>query len=292
LHGTFNSSGSYFGSAGKPSFAVSLGIVRAGDTYAITGSAGGENIEIYKSAFSKSTTLAESGKYTILLAPSQSGTSVPQGVGYATLSISSSGNARLVGRLADNTSFSVSGPISSNPGAPDQFTIYDAGLYHSKGLLSGVITFNVTSGSDCDATIAWTKPATSSHYYSSGFTTDLNVTGSTYAPQKHTMVLAFASSANNAEVTLVDGDLTAMLQEPVTYTPANKVIAGGSTISKLKVSVKVSSGLFSGSFIDPQSNKKTDFGGALYTKVPQAAGFFLGAVENGFGQSGSVTLLP
>ncbi len=290
LHGTFDSNGSYFGPPANPVFSFSL--IRAGNTYAITGAADGQNIEIFKSASaSGGATLAESGKYTLLLSPTTADAGVPQGIGYGVLTIGKTGKGRLVGRLADNTSFTVSGPILTQSGGADEFNIFTRAIYHKKGLLSGVISFAGSANEDCSATLLWMKPTSSSHYYGGGINTELDLKGSAYHFTKGTMALAFASSPGNASITVKDGGLGATgLSETIDYTGTNTIIVSSATIPGLRVKISTSSGLFSGSFVDPQGQKKTAFSGALFTKVPQAAGYFLGPVTSGIGLSGSVDI--
>ena len=61
---------------------------------------------------------------------------------------------------------------------------------------------------------------------------------------------------------------------------------------KLTFTLNATAGTFSGSVAPPGGTKKVTFSGVLQQRAVQAAGFFLGLVVGGEGQSGTVSLGP
>jgi hypothetical protein len=226
---------------------------------------------------------------------------MPQGTGYATVTVGATGVVVWAGKLADGTAFTGSGPLVGGT-AGNQFIIFNPTIYGHAGLLAGSIAFKNLADSDCNGALRCIKPQQASgSYYQAGFDTGLAVMGSTYtAPPPGTMALAFPSELYNGITELTGGGLVNSLGQSqpinatVTLTPLNTVIAALPNRDALKLTIHPSTGTFSGTFLHPASQQTVSFAGVLYqqTNIPQAAGFFLGPVLNGTGDSGNVSLTP
>jgi uncharacterized repeat protein (TIGR03803 family) len=137
---------------------------------------------------------AQPGKYTLLFTATDTSAEIPQGTGYATLTVSKNGGVVMAGKLADDESFSTSGFITGT--ASNQF-IFDKTLKYAsvtpsgtKGSLMGTITFvTVTGTSDLSGTMEWIKPSQTKGAYPGMIDTNLAVIGSLYTYAKGDSVL-------------------------------------------------------------------------------------------------------
>jgi hypothetical protein len=293
--GVLNADGDFTANVGKPPIALALQLDVSGDgsipgDYLISGSAGGQALTAFHAAYLAGETVAESGTYTMLLTPTDTSNGVPQGTGYGTLTVSpTGGGAMLTGKLADSTPFTAAGQLVGSGSGYNQFILFDPAIYGGKGLLAGAIAFEELPSSDCDGTLFWLKPAqTQGHYYKAGFDTDLALAGSLYlAPPPGQAALDITSGLFE----LSGGGLENPIQESVTLLPNNTVTVDNSAGQHLQITINPATGMFSGSFIHPLTNKTISFGGLLFQRVPQAGGFFLGPVVDGTGSSGNATLV-
>ena len=105
------------------------------------------------------------GQYTFVLAPADTNdTSVPQGYGYSTLTVTKTGSGRLQGVLGDGTKIKSIVPVS----AIGTWPLYNA-LYKNHGSCLGWITLSTNSA--IDSTVDWFKPPVATdHFYPAGFT--------------------------------------------------------------------------------------------------------------------------
>jgi hypothetical protein len=136
--------------------------------------------------------------------------------------------------------------------------------------------------SDVQGLLLWTKPHAGGVFYPAGFITEVMAYGSRYVvPPAGTGAL----SLSNAVVVLAGGNLDSTFNEDVVFTPFNKVIPAPPNPQKLVLTISASSGLFSGSFLNPQTLRSSPIRGVLLQKQNAGAGYFLGT-----NQSGSVFL--
>ena len=216
---------------------------------------------------------------------------MPLGFGYATLNVNESGNVSISGKLADGTSFS-DGVVITGGTTPlvNQFPVYINLSYKAPGSLIGTVTFeNIPNESDCDGVLAWTKPPqTSGVLYTGGISTTLSAIGSRYAkPPAGVLALTLTgTSAPNASVTLNESDWANPITHLVTVGPgatpsSNTVTVAMTGSDALQMSINAGSGSFSGSFLNPSTNKTTSIGGVLFRKQTMAGGFFLTPTESG-----------
>ena len=243
---------------------------------------------------------AATAEYTMLLEPTDASAEIPQGTGYALLTMSSTGGIIMSGQLADGESFSTTGAIGGDGG--DQF-ILDTPLSYagaSQGLLSGTLNFVTTTGpfettgtGDLAGTIAWTKPQQTSGNFPAAFGTNLNAVGSLYTPPGAGVGVLPGFTTGTLELSgtgaLTASDSTALVKK-VKLTAANSFTVTNPAKDKLKVTVTPSTGVFKGTFMDSPPGSAavlTDFTGVLFQQEENGGGFFVGPKD-----SGAVILTP
>ena len=221
------------------------------------------------------------GRYTALILP-PADSSLPQGAGYATLTVSAKGGVVMAGALADGEPFSTSGVIVSGT----QFIVNTALSYPSvtvkkaKGSLAGTLTFETLTGnSDFSGTLAWTKPPQSKGEYPAAIDTNLNVIGSLYIVGARGSVLPEFTTG-----TLELSDTSGFVLTAISQLTSQNTLVVTNPPDSLKVTITVSTGVFKGSFQYPvpgKGPKLTDFAGVLFQDQNLADGYFLG--PNGSG---------
>jgi len=231
------------------------------------------------------------GKYTILLSATDTSATVPQGDGYATMTVTKGGGAVAAGKLPDGESFSASGYIVSGSAAKSQLVIARALKYPSvtdkgsSGFLFGTLTFvTMTGGSNLNGIVEWVKPQQRTGAYPASIDTNLKVIGSTYTrPGKKGSVLPGFTSG-----TLELSDTSGLiLSGTAELTAANKLIVTNPA-DGVKVRINPKNGIFHGSFDDSgKRHELTNFGGVLFQDQTIGGGSFIGP-DGG----GSVTLAP
>ena len=218
------------------------------------------------------------GNYTVIM-PRVSDLTRAQGIGYAAMRVSKSGAVTIVGAFGFGLPCSFGGFMADDGTLPFYVS---AGPSDSVG---GMLTFrDLPAQSDCDGTPTWyhTGPA------GGGFAQVMDFIGSGYiAPPRGMRVLHFANGADNGSVLLDEGGLPAPIEKLVTVTPNNAAIVSAPGADKLALSIVLKTGLFSGSFIHPTSQKKTPLNGAVLQKQDIGGGLFMSA-----GQAGCVEFNP
>ena len=227
-------------------------------------------LALNRAVFNKKTNPAPAslvGKFTALFQPTSSAAGTPQGDGFATVSVDAGGRIRMAGQLADGTKIAQGATLSN--GEWPLFVL----LYKKSGFLSGVVSFQaVPDTSDFAGDLDWLKPA--------AFTNKLQAIGSRYiAPPKGQRLLNFANTSPNAHVTTTAGNVAPPLDKAVTLTTANKIEVSAFQPERLKLSIKVPTGVMSGSFLD--SGKTRKLNGVIFQKQNLGSGFFLGTSESG-----------
>jgi uncharacterized repeat protein (TIGR03803 family) len=217
------------------------------------------------------------GEFTFTLAPADStDATVPQGYGYATLDVSSTGSGSLKGVLGDGTKISGKFPVSGYGTWP----LYNS-LYKNGGSCLGWVTFaedNTLSG-----TVYWFKGASSSQFYPNGFSTALSLTGDLYTPPAS----GGPSVAATGQLTLGGGNLMSNIVIDMSIAANGTGTASPAGSDSLKLKVAPTTGQMSGSFLDPTIGKAVKFEGLLLQSSGAASGYFLGTSESGF-----VTFVP
>jgi hypothetical protein len=217
------------------------------------------------------------GRYTITLAPANTNdTTVPQGFGYGTLTVSKTGRGRLSGLLGDGTPIKADLSVSGF----NTFPFYNA-LYSKKlGACIGLIT--LSTNTPLDATLNWIKPQTAKdHFYPAGFTTAVTLSGAKFV----TPSAGGPSVAGNAQVILGGGNTPSNIVKSVVISSNGLVTVSSPASDQLVLSIVPTSGQFLGSFFNSAINKRAAFTGLLVQTNNvgnSGAGFFRGTNETGF----------
>jgi hypothetical protein len=220
------------------------------------------------------------GAFTFALAPADtSDSSVPQGYGYGTLTVSSLGSGSLKGVLGDGTKISGKFPVSGYGTWP----LYNSLYKKNGGSCIGWVTFagdNTLSG-----TVYWFKEAgVAGQFYTNEFSTALSLTGDIYVPP----AAGGPSVAATGQLTLGGGNLTSnIVISNVVISAKGTGTASPVGSNNLKLKIQPTTGQMSGSFLDPSIDKAVKFNGLLLQNSGAASGYFLGTSESGF-----VTFVP
>jgi hypothetical protein len=237
-----------------------------------------------------------SGGYTILISATDTSASVPQGIGYATMTVGENSSVAMAGQLPDGESFSAGGILSGgNEGT--EFVIDKALTYPavtnigSSGFLSGSLVFEKLTGSDVDGTLQWIKPQQNAGHYPAAILTNLKVIGSDYSPPTKTSGVLPGFTAGTLELSDT-GTLslsgTGYVDQAVVLSSSNVLKLTAPIMDHLTGAVTLSTGVFRGTFYYPgKIPKLTGYTGVLYQDETAGEGFFLG--PDG---SGTVSLTP
>jgi len=225
-----------------------------------------------RAVYSGSRPCPVAGKYNCLLVPTVASATVPQGDGYATLTVVASGNGVLAGTLADGTAINVTMPVSKHGTWP----LYKL-LYANKGDAIGWLSI-IASNNTVAAVVDWIKPIGTGRY-AAGFSTVLTLQGTKYPSP---------AVAGRWQLTLGQGNLPSNVVKTVTISTTGAVTLPPVDSYKLSLKVTSATGKFTGSFVYPGTRKVVSFTGLfLQPPEPEAGGFFLGPSASGF-----VTLEP
>ena len=238
------------------------------------------NLEGYRATFHSTLNPATSfaGKYTLAFSGSTDPASSPQGNGYGAVTVTTAGAVTFTGGLGEGTPVTQKGPLAAN----GQWAFY-VPLHRGGGSILGWLTLGDTGSSDVSGLLLWTKPAgVAGTLYPTGFVSDVTTIGSRYlAASSGNRALNFSNSV----VRLEGGNLSAPLAQYVYLSEFNKVSLLTAGTNKLAITLSTSSGLMSGSFVNPETLKKSVIKGTLLQRQNFGSGYFLGT-----NQSGSVFL--
>ena len=216
----------------------------------------------------------QSGKYTMLLSGGDDETVSPAGQSPAILDVTTAGAVTLKGTLADGTPVVQRSTLAMNGQTPIFAT-----LYKGKGSLIGWLTMMNTDTNDTPGLLLWTKKEMAGgKIYFGGFTNEALALGSRYVvPATGSASLAWS----NGVARLEQGNLSAAMTNNVTLSSANKITVTSTNASGLAFSLKNSSGLISGSFLHPDTLKKSVIKGVILQKQQIGGGIFLGTNHSG-----------
>jgi probable HAF family extracellular repeat protein len=204
--------------------------------------------------------------YTALIPP-PADTTLPQGYGEITMTVKSSGGAKLVGRLGDGTLIKITAKFLNGEISLDQK------LYQGKGILSGTITFETEAGTDADGQLTWTKPKAAKGLYPAGFSTTVDFQGATF--------MAPALASGTYPFTLTGGGLAQPITHSLTVAANEAITVADPGADGLKIALDKTTGLFTGSFLMPMAKTRTKFTGLIQQKQSYGAGYFLGHAASG-----------
>ena len=205
------------------------------------------------------------GRYTFVL---HATTPAPAGFGCGELSVKDDASFRLTGTLPDGTSFSQGGTLG-----------LDGFLAFCTREAVGPLVFNAEVDpalSTLGGEIRWVKPKKSSaRRFPAGFNLGLALFGTRYVPPlagQNSLTLAPNATATDFQATAPDW--ATPLAQPFSLGLDHR---GQSAVARSGFSfqVKPATGLFSGTFRDPQTGRRTKFRGALLQSEASGAGFFL-----------------
>jgi hypothetical protein len=277
-------------SAPHSPLAVTLQLTAGSDQ--VTGSIdiGGQTslLDGYRAVFHSSANPATAfaGKYTLAFSGSDDAAASPQGHGFGAVTVTSAGAVTFKGAAADGTPVTRKAPLAAN----GQWAFY-APLHKGRGSVFGWLTLADLANSDVSGLLLWTKPAgAGGNFYTNGFVNEVMTIGSRYVAQPSgTSALSFS----DATVRLEGGNLAGPVTNEVALSELNKVIVTSTNLNALVLKLSTSSGLMSGSFLHPQSLKKSVIKGALLQRQNAGPGYFLGTNQSGavfFGQTGDFPL--
>jgi hypothetical protein len=218
------------------------------------------------------------GMYTLIFPGNIQDSSCPRGDGFATVKVDAGGGIQLSGTLADGTKITQNSALSKQRIWP----LY-VSLSGGSGLVLSWIQFTTENSNDLEGHLIWVKPPTiAAKTYPRGFTNEIPAMGAVYhAPTAGTRVLSMSQGA----LILNGGSLQEPITNAITLGLNNRVTTPSG--SKLTVNITPSTGLFKGSFLNPETRKTMPFQGMILRKSSVGVGYFLDA-----GLSGEVYLSP
>jgi PKD repeat protein len=226
-----------------------------------------------RAAYSHKNRCPLAGTFTAVLhPPGGDETNLPQGYGYGTLTVTTSGQGRLAGVLGDGTKVSVTVPLSKHGTWP----LYQA-LYNKGGASIGWVT--IDTNNTVDATVDWFRPKMPSPYFPAGFTTNVTLLGQKYV---RPVDITPSSAGVNGLITLGGGNLESNIVKTVFVYATGKVTVLSANNENVQMKFQPTAGQFSGSFIHPSLNTTIKFTGLALEFRGDAAGYFLGTNESGF----------
>jgi len=209
------------------------------------------------------------GRYTFVLAPADvNDTTVPQGYGYGTLTVTTLGEGQLQGVLGDGTKIAALYPVSAYGTWP-----LFASLYSNQGSCLGLVSI---ASNALSAPVNWFRPAEAKQRdYPGGFATAVTMDGSVFVPGR--------SVTNSAQLTLGGGNLASNLVKNLTIDARGNVVVSPPGSDKLALKINLTSGQFSGDFVDPAIGKApARFSGQWLQDAEMGAGWFQGSNQTGF----------
>jgi hypothetical protein len=227
----------------------------------------------------------QAGHYTVVLPPdpTMTGTSTPQGSGFATIFVNAYGTAAINGRLADGTAFSATDHVAND----GTLALYSApgGAAHGS-ILNGLLTFRSTDAGDLDGSLAWTRAANAKDpYYPAGFAVQLPAVGSHFV--RPTAVEPETLTSGTATAALGGGNLSQTLSLPVVIHRAETATMLNPGQPDLTLHINSISGAVTGKFLMPDGTTTSPVGGVVLQKQSAAFGYFRGIT-----QCGSFSLTP
>jgi PKD repeat protein len=285
-HGQFNSSGDWTGPLGGLGATLHLDVFNNTDQITGTLTLGGftGSLLANRAAFGAGNPAPWTGTYTTLLTGSTD-PSVPSGLGWANLQISSSGMVILRGELGDGSKFNEvafiskfgTWPLFSTPAGPHSVVAGWVTMTNTP-----VVVDSESMPSDLNADLLWSRPANPrSQFFPAGFNTQLTLLGSKYTiPAPGTSILPVLDTTCNTWVIFGGGNLSGIVTNTVTLTISDRVIdCGGGTLS---LAVTPSRGSFSGAFAPPGMTKKLRLSGLFLQNSSIGGGYFVGTNTTGY----------
>jgi hypothetical protein len=234
------------------------------------------------------------GYYTMALnAPSPQTKPVPQGNGYASFTVATTGTLTVSGKLAEGTAFTTSGFVG-----PDGSVLVYQMLYANKGSIIGLL--DIAEGSLADYSdnsltgdAVWTRdettPSSLNRTYAAGFTNaPMTAIGGRYKPITTAEIVMYLNDeADNAVLNFNDGGLGSNANDPnpdctLRLKKGGLVVYPLANTNLITLALYPATGLFSGTFTITQKNNSFTL-----PKDEKRVGSFIGMfVKDASGQSG------
>lgn len=227
-----------------------------------------------------------SARYNVALPlnPLDVGTAtIPQGAGYCSIVVGTTGVATIAGVLADGTSFTKS-PIVWEDGTVPINVL----LYSSKGYLKGTVVLDsgldvlATADNTAAGTLAWSRPAITGQVYPLGFNTGLDAVGGAYvAPATGYRMFDLGNAASHVAInlTLSKAWLVGDIVTALTISSANAVTTFTPNSYTHSLTLTKTTGNFSGKFVVPTPTRTVSYKGiiipAIGTSTSRGYGFFM-----------------
>jgi hypothetical protein len=207
------------------------------------------------------------GNYTLSFPGTNGDARLPLGDGYGTVAVSTAGNIKLAGSLADGTKLSQSAVGSLN----GQWPLY-VSLYGGQGQILGWLSFTNSGQENLGGDVSWIKAAMpAAKFYPNGFDFGTPATGSSYNPAAVPLI-----GFNAGVVVLTGGNLSSDITSGVSV--------NGSTVTstnKLSLKLSASKGTFKGSIANPSGKAGISFSGVYLQNQNFGSGYFLGTNQSG-----------
>ena len=271
LAGHFDAQGQWHGTIDGGRIAVQLQLALTGAaqvTGSILGSSGTLSVTAPRDNYSKSGNPApQAGAYTAAL--SGTGAGLPEGLGYAALTVDAGGNVRAAGKLGDGTPFTAAGAVSDGGAWP-----FYATLYKSGGYIRGAATFEPVASPALDGTLFWYRPSgTGGTAYGAGFQGQVAVAGYHYTPPLKGSPAIPLNSQQRGVITFSGSVLSGgPLTGQVGLSASQALVAAAGGIPPFTLSLAPATGLFSGTV--EAFNRKVPFSGALLQPLNGGSGLF------------------
>jgi hypothetical protein len=238
----------------------------------------------------------------VLTPPTPPISSVPRGTGFGRVTISAMGAVRFVGKLGDNTPVSAGATLVKRLTGEVLFPFF-VPLDKKQGNIIGTVAYSLQPSTDLTATLDWSEPTTTK-VEPQAFNGGVNLAGSRYTPPAAGgfAMLGGAGGDGSIELTLPaytepalpagqgsQPNASATL-DPLTHTvtlapsPSTDALA-----FKMKIAPKT--GLFSGSFKDPQLLRGIPFTGVVVQKANGGLGMAGGVFARG-NRAGAIDFGP
>jgi len=183
---------------------------------------------------------------------------LPQGYGYATVTVDALGNIRFAGVLGDGSAVSQGAVINGY----GQWLFFVA-PYGVNGGVTGTLTFENNSTTDIDGAVQWFKPG------APGISTDITIGGSLY-DKTVASVLNFTGPGS---LTISGGGLNPTPAPKGFSIAANNAISLSAGTTGLTMSFNLTTGLIMGAFTD-SANASHSYTGVVQQKASTGNGLF------------------
>jgi len=277
------------------SLALDLQLVATNDTAQVFGTVTSEDwvspLHGHRLFYSSKNPFPQSGKFNLTMMNTNFLPTYPNGVSFATIKVSSSGNATLAGRLSDDTVIVESFGLSKTGDL-----LLHVPFLKGRGRVFGWLQFtNQAGGSISGEPILWMKGAGSDKRYPDGFTSKMLAQGSTYTGPAGRQILPFTDgvvSFTAGDFITSGGDFLWDFARVSVSPPGlswQKVKYGyhGDAPENVWIDINPLSGTFTGHFVDESTRLVTPIKGTVLQQQGVGVGYFLSP-----GASGYLSLTP